>query len=296
VTKAAGPGCTATVTAAEVDNGSSDPDGDAITFSLSPAGPFAVGTTSVVLTVTDSHGASSQCSATVTVTDTEAPTLNVPSAITAEFTDANGAAVVYAVTSSDNCSGVMQSCTPPSGSVFPIGTTTVTCTAVDLAGNSTTKTFPVTVAGALGVELRVLADLMRYRATVTDAQVANALDRAISDLQLSLDPANWIDQTHIRSGNVFQQEKDAVVQLINVIRKLGGNATLQSIVDRIVKSKRLLCTVAINDAAAAEAANTKGYAQAVSLRADGDQAIANGQYESGLEAYRNSWSKAVASH
>jgi len=36
-------------------------------------------------------------------------------------------------------------CTPPSGSAFDLGTTTVTCTATDATGNSTSATFDVTV-------------------------------------------------------------------------------------------------------------------------------------------------------
>jgi hypothetical protein len=36
-------------------------------------------------------------------------------------------------------------CTPPSGSVFPPGTTWVDCTATDAAGNASACSFPVTV-------------------------------------------------------------------------------------------------------------------------------------------------------
>src|SRR6185436_7268118 len=53
ITKSADSTCRAAVTPQEVDNGSSDPDGDAITLSLNPAGPFQIGSTSVTLTVTD---------------------------------------------------------------------------------------------------------------------------------------------------------------------------------------------------------------------------------------------------
>jgi uncharacterized repeat protein (TIGR01451 family) len=64
VTVTAGPSGTAS---ASVNNGSYDPDGDAITITQVPPGPYAVGATSVLLTVTDSKGAVSQASAVVTV-------------------------------------------------------------------------------------------------------------------------------------------------------------------------------------------------------------------------------------
>src|SRR5579859_5434480 len=63
---------------ASIDNGSSDPDGDAITLTQTPAGPYAVGTTPVMLTVVDTKGATSQASANVTVRNPDysiAPTL-----------------------------------------------------------------------------------------------------------------------------------------------------------------------------------------------------------------------------
>jgi hypothetical protein len=56
-----------------------------------------------------------------------------------------GATVTYNVTASDNCPGVTTVCAPPSGSVFPLGTTTVTCIATDTSGNTATCSFTVTV-------------------------------------------------------------------------------------------------------------------------------------------------------
>jgi hypothetical protein len=52
---------------ANINNGSSDPDGDPITLTQSPSGPYSVGNTSVLLTVVDTKGAAAQASATVTV-------------------------------------------------------------------------------------------------------------------------------------------------------------------------------------------------------------------------------------
>jgi hypothetical protein len=66
----AGPMCTAT---GSIDNGSFDPDGDPITLVQTPAGPYGLGTTPVVLTVTDNHGLSSSCTASVIVVDKTPP-------------------------------------------------------------------------------------------------------------------------------------------------------------------------------------------------------------------------------
>lgn len=49
---------------------------------------------------------------------------------------------------SDNCPGVTAVCNPPAGSWFPTGVTTVTCTAADTAGNTSTCSFTVTVFDA----------------------------------------------------------------------------------------------------------------------------------------------------
>jgi hypothetical protein len=70
VVVSAGADCTGS---ASVNNGSFDPDGDAITVTQVPAGPYALGTTPVTLTVTDSQGATDSCQATVTVVDTTPP-------------------------------------------------------------------------------------------------------------------------------------------------------------------------------------------------------------------------------
>ena len=72
VTVDAGVDCTAI---ASIDNGSSDPDGDPITITQDPAGPYGLGDTVVTLTVTDDSGESDSCTATVTVVDNTCPTV-----------------------------------------------------------------------------------------------------------------------------------------------------------------------------------------------------------------------------
>jgi hypothetical protein len=61
----------------EVDNGSFDPDGDNITFSLTPPGPYGLGITVVTLKVTDPAGEEDICVANIEVLDaSQIPTLS----------------------------------------------------------------------------------------------------------------------------------------------------------------------------------------------------------------------------
>jgi hypothetical protein len=116
------------------------------TVTCSPASGsfFPKGTTTV--TCTSSTGSGS-CSFTVTVNDNQPPSITCPANITAVTpTPTTPCTVVtYTATASDNCPGVTVTCTPPSGSCFPISVTTVTCTATDTSGNTATCSFTVSV-------------------------------------------------------------------------------------------------------------------------------------------------------
>ncbi|MBT3434972.1 MAG: HYR domain-containing protein [Nitrospinaceae bacterium] len=135
------------VAAADIDAGSSDPDGDPITLSQVPPGPYSLGNTSVTLTVTDDLGDSDSCSATVTVQDTTAPALAQPADVVAEATGPSGAVVSFSLPgTTDACdASVSVASSPVSGSTFPLGATAVTVTAMDANNNSSEKTFTVTV-------------------------------------------------------------------------------------------------------------------------------------------------------
>jgi PKD repeat protein len=153
ITISADNGCSGNAIASDFNNGSSDPDGDAITFSISPVGPYSKGTTPILFTVTDSKGASSSTSVSVTVVDTTNPVItSTQSDAIVALNAINGTATLAdytsSVTSTDNC-------TTPSSVVIiqnpSVGTplvqnvpTTVTLTATDESSNYSTQTFTVT--------------------------------------------------------------------------------------------------------------------------------------------------------
>jgi hypothetical protein len=156
----AGPTCTAS---ASVDNGSVDADGDSISLAQAPPGPYGLGATPVTLTVSDSKGDSSSCSATVTVVDTTPPLITCPPNQSAPATSSAGATVTYtSPTVTDNCAGATSSCSPPSGSIFPIGKTNVICTATDSSSNASTCSFNVSIEGAPGQISDLIALVMSF--------------------------------------------------------------------------------------------------------------------------------------
>jgi hypothetical protein len=142
VTVAADATCSAS--GVSVNDGSSDPDGDTLTCVQSPAGPYALGATSVGLACTDGHGGADACSATITVIDSAPPSIACPADQTLECS--NGSAVAtFAATASDNCGAPVVTCAPPSGSSFPLGVTASACTATDASGNAAGCGFNVSV-------------------------------------------------------------------------------------------------------------------------------------------------------
>ena len=95
-------GCQGVTSANAFDNGSTDANGDALSFSVFPAGPYAPGITNVTLTVMDSKGASSTCNTTVYVEDKTAAVLVgiAPSNVTVSCNSVPSAPVISAA---DNC-------------------------------------------------------------------------------------------------------------------------------------------------------------------------------------------------
>jgi RHS repeat-associated protein len=107
---------------------------------------FPLGVNTVTCTASDATGNSSSASFMITVRDTTAPTLNLPAPITRAATGPGGAVVTYSASAIDLVDGLISvNCVPVSGSLFPVGTTTVHCSATDAHQNIATGTFTVTI-------------------------------------------------------------------------------------------------------------------------------------------------------
>jgi hypothetical protein len=141
VTVQAGTGCLGTVPdlTTQVGNG-----GAAVLITQSPvAGTLLpVGQYTITVTIVDQFGTRKICPSTLNVTAPSGPNLQCPQGISVNCTSPQGAVVNYQV--SLCVSNATLTCVPPPGSLFPVGTTTVTCTASNIQGVAKC-TFPVTV-------------------------------------------------------------------------------------------------------------------------------------------------------
>lgn len=131
------------------------PDGEHLAFASNQDGNFEIYAMDVTGTDTAPRQLTKTAPPVVNTkpdwgTDTTAPTFsNVPGPLTQEASGPSGAEVTYdEPTATDRVDGsVAVECSPASGSTFPLGTTEVTCTARDKAGNEASESFTVSVKG-----------------------------------------------------------------------------------------------------------------------------------------------------
>lgn len=174
--EAAGPGgTTVAFVATATDNA---------TIMCSPASGsnFALGTTSVSCSATTAGGTSAD-SFNVNVVDTRAPVLSLPGTINAGATSPAGVVVTYSATANDLVDGfLIAGCDHPSGSVFPIGTTSVACSSTDSALNTASGGFLVIVSEDVTPPVLSLPANITAEATGPNGAVVNYTATANDDL------------------------------------------------------------------------------------------------------------------
>ncbi|MFT6357713.1 MAG: hypothetical protein ACJAYJ_001929 [Saprospiraceae bacterium] len=175
----------ATVTSAEIDNGSADTCGIA-TLAVSPDA-FTCANVGIVnnvtLTVTDNNGNTSTCTAIVTVQDTENP-IAICQDITVNL-DANGNASITAAQidngSNDNCGSVTLSVMPNTFDCLNLGANTVTLTATDTDNNTATCDATVTILDPVSPVAICQNTTLNLEATGNVTLAANVIDNGSSD-------------------------------------------------------------------------------------------------------------------
>ncbi|WP_224363116.1 ELWxxDGT repeat protein [Hyalangium versicolor] len=145
-------GATVSFTASASDNRTANPQ---VTYSHASGTMFPLGSTLVVITGTDEASNSATCTFEVLVQDTTPPELEAcPADIEATASSAAGAQVSFTLPGATDALSppVSVTASPASGSVFPVGNTSVVVTAQDTAGNRRQCQFSVVVARAPGTD------------------------------------------------------------------------------------------------------------------------------------------------
>ena len=162
--------------------------------------PASLGGSNSAGSISGSHalGIAGRFTVGVTIVDKDGGTgftsVECHTPIAVDATSALGAIVTFPLPDPNDPSA---SCTPASGSTFPLGTTNVICKATDPAQHVNTASFPVKVRTPLEVKQDVLTQLIAFRATVVDQQDGKNLDDTIEQLRQSV-AANysWADSAH----------------------------------------------------------------------------------------------------
>ena len=116
-----------------------------------PGDLFSIGQSTVTYTAIDENGIFSTCSFQINIQDNQDPVIsNCPSDMVIEAAEDCLTPVSWTVpTATDNCTLSSFSGSHNPGEIFPVGNTSVTYTALDQSGNSTSCSFTVTVEDRL---------------------------------------------------------------------------------------------------------------------------------------------------
>jgi len=201
--------------------------------SLSANGSFVTFGSLATLVAADTNGVIDVYGRPVTGGDTNPPALTLPGDLSAPATSPAGAVVAYTVTAQDDTDpDPVVKCSPPSGTTFPVGDTTVTCTATDDTGNRATGSFTVGVSGA-GEQIDDLQaliaaiDISRSVRRNLDAKLAAAeASLAAADVQGACDSLRaFISAVNAQSGKQLTRDlAEVLVERAQRIRVVLGCA------------------------------------------------------------------------
>ncbi|MFG4003100.1 T9SS type B sorting domain-containing protein [Flavobacterium aquidurense] len=210
----------ATITATEIDNGSTDNCAIAtITLDKTDFDCSNIGANTVTLTVADVNGNSVSGTAVVTVKDLAVPTV-ITQNITVQLDATGSTAVIPALInngSTDNCSIAAMTLDKTTFDCSNIGANTVTLTVTDVNGNSASNTATVTVEDKINpivVTQNIIIELdATGNAVLTAAQINNGSTDNCEIATMTLDKTTF-DCSNIGDNNLT----------LNLIDKSGNSA------------------------------------------------------------------------
>ena len=198
----------ATITATDIDNGSTDNCSVAsMSLDVSDLNCTNLGANTVTLTVTDSSGNANTATSIVTVENNIPPSV-ITQNITVEL-DANGEATITAIDidngSTDNCSVASMSLDVSDFNCTNLGANTVTLTVTDSSGNANTATAVVTVEDNItptAITQNITVELdANGEASITSDMLDNSSTDNCSIASMSLDITDF-DCTNLGANTV----------------------------------------------------------------------------------------------
>jgi hypothetical protein len=126
-----------------------------------------------------------------------------------------------------------------------------------------------------------------------DRTTGRQVKKAIDSVEESLDPDSWETGVIINTKKVFDQERQAVVQLMLVVANGGPEADpAQAAIDTLVEADRQLALVELA-AAIARGGSPSKIADAQAAMAEGAALTAAGIYNEAINAYKAAWDAAT---
>ena len=198
-----------------------------------------IGTHPVTLVVQDEWSNSDSKTVLITVQDTQPPTISCPADIVVEPTCSSGAVVTYATpVGAETCTEAITTRTAglASGSIFPIGATTVTYTATDAANNTASCSFAVKVLTAAEVIQDLISRVQALQPPLSGQQ-AQGLRSKLNAALVAIDrdqknvACNKLNdfisqvQTYMNNGKLtFAQGQPLINSAVHVRNTLGCTA------------------------------------------------------------------------
>lgn len=189
--------CSAGFTAGDLDGGSTDADGDSLTFVSTLNGPLSPGSYTATLIVSDPSNEKDSCTATISVADSTSPVLVLQNLDV--YLDANGNGSINPadadLNSSDNCGLGSFTASTSNFGCGDVGANNVSISNTDVHGNSSNSTIVVTVhdtiAPALQCQSITVATQPSGNVTITPGQIVTSSSDACGVSTSTVTPATF---------------------------------------------------------------------------------------------------------